>query len=120
MARRIPRRADRRLVPWSQGLTTQPRRSGRPRIPVRRCRERTLSVFPKQEVPHVLRHTCATRLAGVDTSAIALWLDHESGETLPSRNGLLQGRLLRALPAGATRGGYRPSDALLVFFLESL
>jgi integrase/recombinase XerD len=48
------------------------------------ARTRCPSLKQKQVSPHVLRHTAAMELlpAGVDCSVIALWLGHESVETI--------------------------------------
>lgn len=79
----------------------------------------------KTVTPHVLRHTAAMNLlhAGVDTSAIALWLGHESTEAtqiyLHADMAIKERALARTTPIGVKPGRYRPADALLAF-LEQL
>jgi integrase/recombinase XerD len=75
--------------------------------------------------PHTLRHTTAMTLlhAGVDTSAIALWLGHEQTDTtliyLHADLTLKQQALDRVQPRNTRPGRYRPPDAVLAF-LDSL
>lgn len=83
------------------------------------------SFATKKVSPHVLRHTCAMQLleAGVDTAVIALWLGHESIRTTDVYQhadlAMKQRALDRLAPRKASRGRYRPPDALLAF-LEGL
>lgn len=83
------------------------------------------SLSTKKVSPHVLRHTCAMQLleAGVDTAVIALWLGHESIRTTDIYQhadlAMKQRALDRLAPHKASRGRYRPPDALLAF-LEGL
>jgi site-specific recombinase XerD len=83
------------------------------------------SLATKKVSPHVLRHTCAMQLleAGVDTAVIALWLGHESIRTTDIYQhadlAMKQRALDRLAPRTASRGRYRPPDALLAF-LEGL
>jgi len=87
--------------------------------------EQCPSLRSKSVSPHVLRHTCAMRLlqAGVDISAIALWLGHEAIETaqiyVHADLALKERALARTTPIGAAPGRYRPPDELLAF-LEGL
>ena len=66
----FPTRARRRLAPT-------PSNASSPGTPP--CRRQCPSLAGKKVTPHTLRHTAAMELlhAGVDTSAIALWLGHE-------------------------------------------
>jgi len=80
----------------------------------------------KDVTPHTLRHSCAMNLlqAGIDTSAIALWLGHESTRTtqlyLHADLHLKEQTLaLAAPPTAPSRTRYRPGDRLLAF-LEAL
>ena len=72
-----------------------------------------------------MRHTAAMTLlkAGVDTSAIALWLGHESIEStqiyLHADMALKEKALARATKCKVIPKRYRPTDRLLAF-LESL
>jgi site-specific recombinase XerD len=75
----------------------------------------------KRVSPHVLRHTAAMALlhAGVDLSVIALWLGHESTQTvqayLHADMALKERALARTTPHGAPTGRYRPPDKMLKF-----
>jgi integrase/recombinase XerD len=75
----------------------------------------------KRVSPHVLRHTAAMALlhAGVDLSVIALWLGHESTQTvqayLHADMALKERALARTTPHGAPTGRYRPPDNLINF-----
>ena len=75
--------------------------------------------------PHVLRHSTAMELHqnGVDPSVIALWLGHESVETVQVYTHadlrLKEKALARVTATTPTTNRYRPDDALLAF-LESL
>ncbi|MGZ6725326.1 MAG: tyrosine-type recombinase/integrase [Solirubrobacteraceae bacterium] len=83
------------------------------------------SIASKIVTPHVLRHTTAMRLlhAGIDTSAIALWLGHEQVETtqiyLHADLTIKEHALARTTPPNGKPGRYRPPDPLLAF-LEQL
>ncbi|MFD9947470.1 tyrosine-type recombinase/integrase [Nonomuraea sp. NPDC059023] len=84
---------------------------------------RTLST--KNVTPHTLRHSAAMALlhAGVDLSVIALWLGHESTQTvqhyLHADMTLKERALARTTPPGVPAGRYHPPDKLLAF-LNSL
>ena len=75
----------------------------------------------KRISPHVLRHTAAMALlhAGVDLSVIALWLGHESTQTvqayLHADMALKERALARTTPHGAPTGRYHPPDNLIEF-----
>jgi len=79
----------------------------------------------KRVSPHVLRHSTAMHLLqhGVDRSAIALWLGHESMETtqmyLHANIELKEQALAKTQPFKGRLGRYRPPDKLLAF-LQSL
>ena len=79
------------------------------------------SLRAKNVTPHVLRHTNSMQLlqSGVDTATIALWLGHESVRTtdiyLHADMSLKERALARMTPPAASRGRYRPSDALMTF-----
>ena len=79
----------------------------------------------KRVTPHVLRHSAAMELlqGGVDRSAIALWLGHESVETtqiyLDADLALKEQALKKASPLEVTELRFRPDDRLLTF-LKSL
>jgi site-specific recombinase XerD len=79
----------------------------------------------KRVSPHVLRHTAAMDLlqAGVDRAVIALWLGHETLNTvqayLHANLKLKEQALAKTAPVGAKSGRYRPDDKLLAF-LKSL
>ena len=83
------------------------------------------SLRTKTVTPHTLRHSAAMALLlrGVDLSVIALWLGHESTETveiyLHSDMRLKEQALVHATSSGTVPERYRPSDPLLSF-LESL
>jgi integrase/recombinase XerD len=83
------------------------------------------SLKSKKVSPHVLRHTAAMRLlaAGVDTTVIALWLEHESVATtqiyIHADLAIKEKALARTAPLDARTGRYQPPDTL-VEFLESL
>lgn len=70
---------------------------------------------------HTLRHTAAMALlhAGVDLSVIALWLGHESTQTvqayLHADMALKERALARTTPLGAPTGRYQPPDGLPEF-----
>lgn len=82
----------------------------------------TCPTLPTKRVsPHVLRHSAAMALlhAGVDLSVIALWLGHESTQSvqtyLHADMALKERALARTTPHDAAPGRYRPSDDLLAF-----
>jgi integrase/recombinase XerD len=83
------------------------------------------SLRHKNVTPHVLRHTAAMELLhhGVDRSVIALWLGHESVETiqmyLHADMRLKRKALSKITPLGVKPSLYRPDDTLLAF-LEDL
>jgi site-specific recombinase XerD len=83
------------------------------------------SLTTKRVSPHVLRHTAAMNLlqAGVDRAVIALWLGHETLNTvqvyLHADLKLKEQALAKTAPVGAKAGRYRPDDKLLAF-LKSL
>jgi len=80
----------------------------------------------KNITPHVLRHTAAMRLlaAGIDSSAIALWLGHESIETtqiyLHADMKTKENALARTQPTGTKPGRYKVVDDALLAFLKAL
>jgi len=71
--------------------------------------------------PHGLRHTAAMNLLqhGVDRAVIALWLGHETVETvqvyLHADLELKEQALARTTPLGVKPGRYHPDDKLLAF-----
>ena len=75
----------------------------------------------KHPTPHVLRHTCATRMlrSGIDITVIALWLGHESTRTtmtyLNADLELKQRALDRTVPIDGNPGRYRPPDDIINF-----
>jgi integrase/recombinase XerD len=75
----------------------------------------------KHPTPHVLRHTCATRMlrSGIDITVIALWLGHESTRTtmtyLNADLELKQRALDRTVPIDGKPGRYRPPDDIINF-----
>jgi len=84
------------------------------------------SLASKRVLPHVLRHSTAMELlqAGVDCSVIALWLGHESIETmqtyLHAHLALKDAALAKLEPyKQCKRLRFRPEDHLLAF-LEAL
>lgn len=83
------------------------------------------SLEKKRITPHVLRHTTAVHLlqAGVDLSAIALWLGHESPEStqvyIDSDLAHKERILAKTIAINAKPLIFRPSDALMRF-LEAL
>jgi integrase/recombinase XerD len=87
--------------------------------------EQCPSLTTKRVSPHVLRHTAAMDLlqAGVDRAVIALWLGHETLNTvqvyLHANLKLKEQALAKTTPLGAKAGRYRPDDRLLTF-LKSL
>ncbi|MCP4036371.1 MAG: site-specific integrase [bacterium] len=83
------------------------------------------SLSRKHVTPHVMRHTAAMELLqhGVDRSAIALRLGHETVETtqmyLHADLRLKEQALSRTTPVGVEPARHRPDDRLLAF-LEGL
>jgi len=83
------------------------------------------SLCKKQVTPHVLRHTAAMDLLqhGVDRSVIALWLGHETLETVNiyvhANLQMKEQALAKTTPLDVRPGRYRPDDQLLTF-LKSL
>ena len=79
------------------------------------------SLAKKSVSPHVLRHTAAMELLqhGIDRSVIALWLGHETMDTvevyLHADLELKKKALARATPSNVQPGHYRPDDDLLAF-----
>ena len=92
---------------------------------VRTARKQCISMQQKHITPHVLRHSTAMDLLqhGVDRSVIALWLGHESVETvsiyLHADLELKQQALDKTSPLNGSTARYRPDDELLAF-LNSL
>ena len=89
------------------------------------ARKHCASLVGKRTSPHVLRHTTAMDLLqhGVDRTVIALWLGHESTETvdvyLHANLDMKERALAKTAPPNITRGRYRPDDNVLAF-LQSL
>jgi len=79
------------------------------------------SLNKKRVTPHVLRHTTAMDLLqqGVDRSVIALWLGHETMETVQlyihANLKIKEEALARTAPLDVIPGRYRPDDELLAF-----
>ena len=79
------------------------------------------SLTTKRVSPHVLRHTAAMELlqSGVDRAVIALWLGHETLNTvqvyLHADIKLKEQALAKTAPVGAKVGRYQPGDRLLAF-----
>lgn len=79
------------------------------------------SLKRKRVTVHVLRHTMAMDLlqAGVDRAVIALWLGHESVETLQiyieATLAMKEQALAKTKPPRGKPGRYRPGDKLLDF-----
>ena len=89
------------------------------------AQQRCPSLQSKRVTPHVLRHSAAMALlqSGVDSAVIALWLGHETMDTiqmyLHASLELKQQALDKTTPVNGRAGRYRPDDALLAF-LKSL
>lgn len=85
------------------------------------AQQRCPSLSHKRVSPHVLRHTAAMELlqAGVDVTAIALWLGHESVETtqvyLHAHLALKEAALEKTTPINGKPGRFRATDRLLEF-----
>jgi integrase/recombinase XerD len=83
------------------------------------------SLKKKRVSPHVLRHTAAMDLLqhGVDRSVIALWLGHETLETVDvyvhADLQMKEKAMAKTTPLEVPLGRYRPDDELLMF-LKSL
>jgi integrase/recombinase XerD len=83
------------------------------------------SLKAKSVSPHVLRHSCAMALhrEGVGEPVIALWLGHESTETVQiyvhADMAIKERALARTTPPRTTPGRYKAKDPLLAF-LQSL
>jgi integrase/recombinase XerD len=83
--------------------------------------ERCPTLRDKRVSPHVLRHTAAMDLLehGVDRSVIALWLGHETLDTVNvyvhASMQMKERALAKTTPLDVPMGRYRPDDALLVF-----
>lgn len=79
------------------------------------------SLKNKRVSPHVLRHTAAMRLLqhGVDRSVIALWLGHETLETVNiyvhADLKMKEEALNKTTPLNVKPGRYHPDDKLLAF-----
>jgi integrase/recombinase XerD len=89
------------------------------------AQKQTPSLSKKRVTPHVLRHTTAMDLLqqGVDRTVIALWLGHETMETVQlyihADLQMKEQALAKTTPLTVTPGSYRPNDELLEF-LRSL
>jgi integrase/recombinase XerD len=87
--------------------------------------KRCPSLKKKRVSPHVLRHSAAMELlqAGIDRAVIALWLGHETLNTVQeyfhANLKLKEDALAKTAPLGTKAGRYRPTDRLLAF-LKSL
>ncbi len=92
---------------------------------VRVAQEQCPSLADKRVTPHVLRHSCAMNLlqSGVDPATIALWLGHESPDSiqcyLHADIEMKHKALEKTTPFGLPSGRYRPDDSLMSF-LEGL
>jgi site-specific recombinase XerD len=79
------------------------------------------SLQGKRVSPHVLRHSAAMTLlhSGVDSAMIALWLGHETMDTiqmyLHASLELKQQALEKTTPVNGRLGRYQPDDDLLAF-----
>ena len=85
-----------------------------------------MPVIKKKRIsPHVLRHTAAMDLLqnGVDRSVIALWLGHETLQTVDvyvhANLQMKEQALAKTVPLDVRWNKYRPDDELLAF-LKSL
>lgn len=83
------------------------------------------SLRNKRVSPHVLRHTTAMELLqhGVDRTVIALWLGHETTDTvdvyLHASLDLKEKAMAKTSPTDSKQGRYKPDDNVLAF-LRSL
>jgi integrase/recombinase XerD len=80
------------------------------------------SLARKRVSPHVLRHSAAMELldAGVDTTVISLWLDHESTRStqpyLHAHLAVKEAALAKVVPlTGEAPGRFKADDGLLAF-----
>ena len=79
------------------------------------------SLQSKRVTPHVLRHSAAMALlhSGVDSAVIAMWLGHETMDTLQmylhASLELKQQALDKTTPVNGKAGRYQPDDDLLAF-----
>jgi len=79
------------------------------------------SLRDKHVTPHTLRHTAAMALlhSGVDVTVIALWLGHESTNSVMAYvhadMAMKEQALARVAPHDVPAGRYQPSDTLLNF-----
>ncbi len=89
------------------------------------AQEQCPSLADKRVTPHVLRHTCAMDLlqSGVDHTTIALWLGHETPDSVQcyihADIERKQEALDKTAPYDLPSGRYRPDDSLMSF-LEGL
>jgi len=85
------------------------------------ARTKCTSLMKKRVTPHVLRHSLAMDLLqhGVDRSVIALWLGHESMDTvqiyLHANLELKEQALAKTEPFSGRPGRFKPNDKLLAF-----
>ena len=85
------------------------------------ARHQCPSLEGKRVSPHVLRHSAAMALlhSGVDSAVIAMWLGHESMDTiqmyLHASLALKQQALDKTTPVKGSPGRYQPDDNLLAF-----
>ena len=85
------------------------------------AQQRCPSLKRKSVSPHVLRHSCAMALhrEGVSEPVIALWLGHESVETVQiyvhADLGIKERALARTTPPRTKPGRYKARDPLLAF-----
>jgi len=88
------------------------------------ARKNCPSLQKKRVSPHVLRHSTAMDLLhhGVDRTVIALWLGHETVNTvqvyLHADLVLKEQALAKTTPLGVKPGRYRPDDQLLAFLKD--
>ncbi len=79
------------------------------------------SLARKNVTPHTLRHSCAMDLprAGVDITTIALWLGHESIDSVQAYIHadlqLKERALAKTSPTPIRQARYRPTDPILAF-----
>ena len=85
------------------------------------ARQKCPSIQKKRISPHVLRHTAAMELLqhGVDRTVIALWLGHESIETVQiyvqANLEMKEKALAKTTPINVKPGRYQPADQILAF-----